>query len=105
MGNHEKDLNERGMPYYIFKGRPPEVANLPSEKLALAKKIMDVTDCVGMELYSGYENAMPQRGLAEDDDVFGCTMPPGKTKDRVKIFISYEQLQSLVRDDLTPSER
>ena len=78
---------------------------MPRERVALAEKILEMKDCVALELYSGYEKTLPHRGFAELDTVLGCTVNPALTKDGVRIFIAYEQLQPLVRDDLTDVER
>ena len=74
----------------------------------MKKKILEAGKWVKWELYSGCEDLKPQRGFAEA--FYSSAIMTWREEDKLVkgglgIYIGYEQLQPLVREDLADAKR
>jgi hypothetical protein len=99
---------EKNQEYRTFKYRKSQVAAKTPQREALKKKILEAGKWVKWELYSGYEDLRPQRGFAEP--FYSSAIMTWREEDKLVkgglgIYIGYEQLQPLVREDLADAKR
>jgi hypothetical protein len=92
------------MKAYQFFSRPPAVYSKPQAAAQLKQDLLAVHDEIKFGFFSGYTWPITHLPRKRHKYVFGMT---GGTvyEDFIKVWISVEILQPLLRDDLSGAER